>query len=604
MPFTHLGSSICDGEAKIAWVHVYKLAYSVDELWGLNGEYFNVYNSAPPAAGFNVATHPLTVDKSTPYSFSALPSADMLMMFELTAGTETTTDSDDAPPYDNESSGCPTISDRYLMTDFEGNGGQKIDFNTVYPDGLAGYTILKEYADNDKLFFVVEEDDCWCKTIFRVQPEGGFYTLEKVKGTDPLYGCCMTREVPDIGEQLDTEQDIIPASFACAWGDYDGVPTSLIPANPLYCNKCYPEVGSDGNGDCVAVPANDKIEYVFSIPPPNGDPDAYVLERAGRPVTGYFTWPILDEHFEDLYQRIMEGIKMSGGAKPAGLASPAGMGESGPRPGDQPTIWAYDATYASNGGAVEGSGWFPIGATCIRPRIDDYLAHAAYLAEGGTADAGPSFHDSLEKGNIIEPVTGGIEDVADVDTFTPEEMKRPWETTTGGGGQCDAAARPSVYCETIDRIGELITQVADRNYPYKGPSAQPHIYSPVTGRSCCMLYPSFEDGSGCLGYYTYIENFWKTIFYIGPYTPIPGCDDPDVWGCTTGEPNVFPSDCSLITCGPMGAGLHRVLTAEREECLNQAAVVWESVSYSVETGFCMGVSSQNFIQFSLPPAPP
>jgi hypothetical protein len=71
-------------------------------------------------------------------------------------------------------------------------------------------SVLDEMGKNEDLFLVVEEDDCWCKTIFEIDTNPG---VPRVKEVSEL-GCCQSMFVPQPGDLLNYGQHIIPAGYA------------------------------------------------------------------------------------------------------------------------------------------------------------------------------------------------------------------------------------------------------------------------------------------------------------------------------------------------------------------------------------------------------
>jgi hypothetical protein len=443
-------SDICTESDKVLWTHWRSLASAVDGL----------------ASTLNTPGYTnLVSDDTMPFIMADLPSVDFVIEFTLTPGTETCTNSDDSVPYDNEAAACPTISSIDLLTTFRrgGQGGLEIDFSSEVFNGISSpHSFLKDYADNGKLFFVHEEDDCLCKTIFKIEPsDTDHYTLVEVGGSDPLFGCCQTLYVPGVGDALDTSQSIIPAAFACGWGDRNGagLDNPGFPYDdPSYCPECE-AVGSE----CSDTAADDLIEYDFvSVTNPDGGglDNVMVLSHAARHMRGHLTWPILEEHMDALRTKLEYIFNPSRheGLKPASATAPSDVSQGEPNSSDV-TMWKHDSSYGGDGGLVHTGDWAIPGSSCYPSSLDSFLAGLRLEFD----DFSQGLMDSTQKGTLVHPA--GSSTNADVSDDSAV-MRKPWEELTGtGSANCGATGRPNVYCETINRLNELITVIGQRLWP-------------------------------------------------------------------------------------------------------------------------------------------
>lgn len=404
-----MAETICTGaDTKIPWRHLRRIAELIDEL---------AATMATPAWS------DITDDDAHPFVAASVIPVEFVQHFEIT-----------------NRNGCPMVASRYLLDGFAGMGGQAVQMGTA--PASVNYQFLADYAADNKLFFVHDQDDCWCNKIFKVIPEGGRYTLEKVGDTDPKYACCDSLFIPGVGHLLDYDQDIIPASYACAWGHEDG---ALIDLGPYeYVKKCVDDPGLN-------------IEFHFD----NGIPN--LMTSASRKVTGFLTWPILAEEFEYLYEKLEDilacgandGVRPYNGAFGVGTVS---------------DFFTSNECLEVSTGTV----WYKASATCTPGTIDQFLAHCerAGIIDNATA------------GTLGDPTTAGK-----VVAWGDEDMRRPWVTPTGDDGEECEALGPKVYCETINQFPKIIEEIEKVVWPK-------NTLAPIVLESRCHAPPGGGGGGG------------------------------------------------------------------------------------------------------------
>lgn len=406
---------ICENTDAVEWAHWRRLAEKIDEM---------AVNLATP--GYT----PLTTDTSLPYVEASLPSVSAVMEFDL-------------DPHDTSG---PRVIGRRLVVDF---GGAAISWPGTPMTGTGAYEFYGDFAsgdDNNALYFVHENDDCLCKTIFRVNGTAGAHTLDATTGADPEHGCCQTIEVPKIDDRLDYSQNFIPAGQAAAYAKLSD------PARPgeffsYYCPACVPP----DNEGCSTSTSGGDIRWDF-------DSQTGLVLKVSRKVTGHLTWPIRADMINNLLLVIPNKIIKcgnNGGLKPRGVADLAAAAAAGGASPENPTLWAKESTYETHGGYVDSNGWYLRQAGCGVEEIEPWLASLGYeFDKTGTG------LDVDETGTLVDGAT--FEDAS----LCTDLFDRPWDTPTGGGSNCGSTGRPSVYCQTVNQFSFLIEEVEARLFPY------------------------------------------------------------------------------------------------------------------------------------------
>lgn len=148
---------------------------------------------------------------------------------------------------------------------------------------------LRQLAIQGDLFFVHDQDDCWCKSMFQVKWFGGVYFLDTAE--DPKVNCgCQETLVPGFGDKLDYGQYIIPAAYASDWA-LRNVNTSLVDPIWEFGPKC-----EDANGNTFPG-----CSYEFW---PTDQAGIYYMKYAEREMTGTLIWPIRRKWYDAIKDRV------------------------------------------------------------------------------------------------------------------------------------------------------------------------------------------------------------------------------------------------------------------------------------------------------------
>lgn len=238
---------------QITWKETRDLAQLIDELAGRMGTPDYV---------------PLLTDMTTPFPLTETPDIKFTLEFEISDPSVTDDDGE-----------APEIREQRMMTGVEGGA-----------TALRLEEPLSNLAESGDLYFLHNEDDCWCKTLFQVH-DGPFYYLTEVE--EPEWRCsCQTIEVPDWPERLDYGQKIIPAAYAKDWYiiGWNGEPGTDT-ADWITSKRCE----EDGGLLCH-----------YGIVPMAEGPNsrAGFMKLAQREMKGVFTWPIRAKWFDAMKERV------------------------------------------------------------------------------------------------------------------------------------------------------------------------------------------------------------------------------------------------------------------------------------------------------------
>ncbi len=427
-------ATICAGSDKVEWRHWHQLATQIDDL----------------AASLNTPGYePLTSDTTLPFVEATLPQVEGVLELQISTSAEK-----------NE---CPYVASKAILKNFN---QEAVCFRSDNMTGANQEDFYADYIDAGRLFFVQEETDCFCKTIFKIVEEDACqYGLELVAGGDPQFGSCQTLHIPAVGEELGYGQNFIPAAYACQWGDPDGLNTgSLVPileqtaSNSLYCPACK-QVSGTGAGGCIPTPSQDYVQFKFEniVDPENPDRVIRRLVSAARSVRGKLTWPILKEHMDKLFEKLdyILQCENNDGLRPEDLShSPATVNANGGYISSNPTLWRKDALYETHGGVDTVDGWHMWGWGCGAWDMKSWLASLHF--EFQTLSQGN--HDVTLSGNIVQPSGGDAGSVSQCGA----SMLEPWAEVTGNAEVCGSTGGLKVYCETLNRISDLIDTIGKR----------------------------------------------------------------------------------------------------------------------------------------------
>lgn len=152
--------------------------------------------------------------------------------------------------------------------------------------------VLNAMGQANELFLVVEEDGCWCKTIFQIDTTPG---VPRVKEVTDL-GCCQSLFVPQPGDDLDYSQHIIPAAHAIT-----------------YASTGNPDEGAlwRVRPACVAETVSSGFKFQST------DLEAPLTDCTREITSAKFTWPMKASYMSKMIEKLkyILDCENSGGAK-------------------------------------------------------------------------------------------------------------------------------------------------------------------------------------------------------------------------------------------------------------------------------------------------
>jgi hypothetical protein len=323
--------------------------------------------------------------------------------------------------------------------------------------GAAVYTFpetnLGELMAHDELYFVMDQDDCLCKTLFKVEGSPELPTFVETSAS----GCCQTLPVPEADALIYQGQHFFPSAILAG---YFG--TSFEDC----CECCIPSANPTSPA-CLA--SSDATMYVKT-----GEADengCFSVTGVSRNiVSGYFTWPFKKRYMELLVDKLnyILDCERNDGLKPRDAAAPADVGGGGP--GE--TLSMYGAIYSVDGGTTN-SGWFKQGSTCSPHQVDQWLA--SLWIEGAILDTEPgtlvygtgaeiAVVSRTERGNALSTIESrGAEEITD----SPYDLPRPWDGPTPPAETSNCSnGLPKVYAYTLNKLNDLVLEISQRVWPY------------------------------------------------------------------------------------------------------------------------------------------
>ena len=337
--------------------------------------------------------------------------------------------------------GGATVTDRYLSSDALGAAIYS------FPEANLG-----ELMTHDELYFVMDQDDCLCKTLFKVEgtPESPTFTETSASG------CCQTIPVPEVGALIYQNQHFFPSAILAG---YFG--TSFEDC----CECCIPSADPTSP---ACLDSSDATMYVKTgAADENGCLSVTGVSR--NIVSGYFTWPFKKRYMDLLIEKLnyILNCERNDGIKPRDAATPAAVSEGSPGA----TLSMYGAIYSVDGGTTN-SGWFKQGSTCSPHQVDQWLASlwiegAILDTELGTLVYGTGAEIAVvsrtERGNTQTTIeTRGPEVITD----SPYDLPRPWEGPTPPTAADCSNGLPMVYAYTLNKLNDLVTEILHRVWPY------------------------------------------------------------------------------------------------------------------------------------------
>jgi hypothetical protein len=357
-----------------------------------------------------------------------------------------------------------TVTDRYLSSDAFGTSVY------TFPE-----TNLGNLMQHDELFFVMDQDNCLCKTLFKVEgtPESPTFTETSASG------CCQSIPVPEVGALVYQNQHFFPSAILAGYfgASFDDCCECCSPSPNLSQPACL------GSADATMQVKSGPADGQGCFP---------VTGVSRNIVSGYFTWPFKKRYMELLVDKLDYILQCSrnDGIKPRDAATPAEVSEGSPGA----TLSMYGAIYSVDGGTTN-SGWFKQGSTCSAQQVDQWLA--SLWIEGTILDTEPgtlvygtglqlSVVSKTKRGNALSTTeTRGAETIPD----SPYDLPRPWDGPTPPDATDCSNGLPMVYAYTLNKLNDLVTEISERVWPYG--TFDPFNYSKTCDDSasaeCCYL---------------------------------------------------------------------------------------------------------------------
>lgn len=223
----------CAVDQKIEWSHIKDIADRIDDL----------------AATLGTPDYEKLVDvEDMPFKFSSLPTFTGAIHFYLNSGTN-------------------VVWQQFLSTGTTTGNPFPLD------------EVLDLMGQTNDLYLVLEEDDCWCTTIFKVDTvTTGDPIVKKV----PDMGCCQSIFIPQEGDPLNDEQYVIPDNYVSA----------------------YVAAGAPGTDEWITLPACEASTQMIGfrfVPAEIGSP----LHSCSRGnLSGYFTWPMRKKYMDKMIEKL------------------------------------------------------------------------------------------------------------------------------------------------------------------------------------------------------------------------------------------------------------------------------------------------------------
>ena len=157
---------------------------------------------------------------------------------------------------------------------------------TVDKSSTVPYALIQELEELEAagdLYFLSDADECWCRTLFKViedVPDSYEFVLEEVPHE---MGCCQSLFMPRIGDALDFDQNIIPASWAAYYAEYGNPEEGVLRQTGKRCE----------------LDPGENVAYEFASTAAEAP-----LAAATRQLSGRFVWSFKASYFQLIYDRI------------------------------------------------------------------------------------------------------------------------------------------------------------------------------------------------------------------------------------------------------------------------------------------------------------
>lgn len=417
---------------KIEWEHLHSLAARLDEI-------ASVTLAAPDWPK-------ITEDEDTPFPKATTPKKGdelpefLWLHFELAPGTA-------------------TVTDQYLA---EQPG-------VVY--SLPDQT-LQNLRDNDNLFLVTEEDECWCTGIYQLLPrEGATCGIREARmDGEEIEGrrCCWSLTIPQVDDTLDDSQSVINHKLVEHWaGRLVNLSGEVEPERWLTRPTCEDDEGEHG-------------ETVLKFSHVSGR--QYRLTGAARRFApDYMTWPIRKAWMD----RLVDAIDLlggpygySGGAKFQKLTSPFTTEmQAGNIPLNGP-LRTVPSRYCPTDAARQQS------LLATTEDDEDIYTHIALPGSGiFRYSLSPQIVPFVNPGCVVgfrtlqqwlncETVnTGGVGLPEDEPPDAPGALtkvgRQPWEESVCEGEECEETGSQQVYAHTYNQFLQIVEALEELLAPFQ-----------------------------------------------------------------------------------------------------------------------------------------
>ena len=209
---------------------------------------------------------PLLTDNHTPFPSPDLHPQDFRVRFNL-----------NPPPHPDAP--YPEVIDNDLLE------AGSLDRPLVLPEPY------RTLAEAGELYFLHEQDECWCKSLFKIVMQGGALRLETVK--EPNFNCgCQGIRVPEARDLLNESQKMVPVGAALTWG----YRTSTARPDRVFWDQGQRCVGDQTQG----------MNYMFRDMADDTQPPStnYFMKYALRDMSGKLVWAVRRKWYQTIKERV------------------------------------------------------------------------------------------------------------------------------------------------------------------------------------------------------------------------------------------------------------------------------------------------------------
>jgi hypothetical protein len=319
-------------------------------------------------------------------------------------------------------------------------------------------TVLKNLASAFELFLTTKEDVCWCNSVHQVLPEGAGGAMLKTAPIEEEKRCCWRVNIPELGDDLVASDSAVINAVAVKYF-VDGIWLRTALSEVWYTLPSCEDGGS--------------MQYfkLVRTMEASGNASLFRLTAVERSITpNFLTWPVLKKYMQKLVSTyFLDILFQSSGAEmwklrepnyingipehaappnsylpacpsPPGalvIAAPEEDEVDPPPPPPNPAtplafsslnpegLPAWTSSLAGYDPSASVRLWTPPGCLPSRPRV----AHTLWC----------------ELGEFAAEVPGSVTHMTEW----------PWDTLLYGAQDCEGAAAPTVYAETITQLSKM-----------------------------------------------------------------------------------------------------------------------------------------------------